>query len=277
MAGTLLHVTLADRILERSAVDSALRDSLARERDSYRLGAVLVDLPYYDRLWLNGLRTALGGELRFAAWGTLLHVRSPVGLLLALLDRADSPGLRALALGAVTHQAVDVTFHPAICRREIAVADGSAGLDTVHKRIEDQLDLHAHYDLLGHPGVGRRYAREALALRPDPAWAAVVAAAIGAVHGGAPSPARLRRWLVSLRLFGWASSTRLAPWVETLPADDPELQQQALELTDEAIRVGAGYLEAGAEYLAQRIDAAGFRARVPDRSILDGEPAAPPR
>lgn len=273
MAGTLLHVTLAERILARASLAAEPRRELERERDSYLLGAVLVDLPYYDRLWLSGLRSLLGRELHFAAWGTLLHVRSPVGLLLALLDRSTTAADRALALGALTHQAVDVTFHPAIRQRELDVADGSVGLDTVHKRIEDQLDLHVHYELIEQPGIGTPYARQALALRPAPGWATVTRRAITDVHGSAPTAAKLQRWLAGLRLFGWASSTRWAPWVRTLPDDDPALQREALALADEAIALGARYVEAGQRYLAEGRDRAALLEVVPDRSLIDGAPA----
>jgi hypothetical protein len=277
MAGTLLHITLANRLLESGAVPSGHAGQLRQQIHDYRLGSVLVDLPYYEDLWSHGLRSLFGRDIRFGTWGTLIHVRSPSGLALALLDQGADPPPRALALGALTHYAVDLVFHEEIHRRQVEVADGTSSLDTVHKRIEDQMDLHVHYDLLGHPGIGTPFARQMLALRPDPGWVATTRRAVSEIHGDAPEERELGRWLDSLAAFGWLSSTRLAPWVRTLPDDDPELLETSLELAERAVELSAEFVRAGADYLDGKLDRAGFLAAVPDRSMLDAGPAQAPR
>jgi len=276
MAGTLLHVTLANRLLESGTLPAGEVAVLRDEIHDYRLGSIFVDLPYYGDLWLNGVRSLLGFDIRFDAFGTLIHVRSPAGLILALLDRARDRASRALALGALTHYAVDLVFHDEIHRRERRVADGRESLDTVHKRIEDDMDLHVHYDLLGHPGIGTPYARQMLALKPSRSWTATARGAVLEVHGEAPDERRLTSWLDSLSTFGWLSSTPHVPWVRTLPADDPELLETSLRLADRSLELSAEFVRAGLAYLDGERDRAAFLEAVPDRSMLDGGPADPP-
>ncbi|MBW2278128.1 MAG: hypothetical protein JRF63_11585 [Deltaproteobacteria bacterium] len=222
------------------------------------------------------MRSLAGFDIRFDAFGTLIHVRSPSGLSLALLDRSGDDSARALALGALTHYAVDLVFHDEIHRRVRQVADGTESLDTVHKRIEDDMDLHVHYDLLGHSGIGTPYARQMLALRPHRSWAATARDSMLEVHGEAPDERKLISWLDNLSAFGWLSSTRHVPWVHTLPADDPELLETSLQLAERSLELSADFVRAGLDYLDGELDRGGFFDAVPDRSMLDGGPADPP-
>jgi hypothetical protein len=277
MAGTLLHVTLADLLAAGSSLPKSASQAIRNHVHEYRLGSVLVDLPYYEDLWRHGLRSMLGLDIEYGIWGTLIHQRSPSGLSLALLDRADSPAGTALALGALTHYAVDVVFHEEIDRRVNEAADGSVSLDTIHKRIEDQMDLHIHYDMLGHSGIGTPYARQVLSLEPEPAWIDHTRGALIEIHGDAPSEAKLEAWLGNLVWFGWLSSFKHAPWLRTLPEDDPEMLEASLTLAEESLRLSEGYVRAGMQYLEAAIDREEFFKRIPDRSMLDAGPADPPR
>ncbi|MCK9461185.1 MAG: zinc dependent phospholipase C family protein [Proteobacteria bacterium] len=276
MAGTLLHVTLATRAAE-IADDAGARAIARRHPHDYALGAVLVDLPYYDRLARTALRLALGRPLRYHPFGAALHRRSPAGLCLALLETAKSPAERAVALGALTHHAVDLAFHPEIERR-VRDSGGGGDLDGLHKRIEDDIDLHCHYDLLGTSGIGTGYARRALLLEPESDWTGLARAAMLRIHGEAPAAAQLSAWRSRLALFGLASSRPGIPWVRTLPADDPDLLERSIALADEAIATAAAYIACGARVLSGSTDRGGFFAVVKDVSILDGgaaEPAVP--
>ncbi len=277
MAGTLLHITLARRALESASISSSVRAELEECVHDFRLGAVLVDLPYHERIWLSGIKLLLGLDLQCHVWGTLLHVRSPANLARAFLDRADDPAGRALALGLLSHLGVDVVFHREIDRRVKNEADGSRSLDGEHRCIEDQIDLHVHYHLLGHSGMGTVYARRMLGLRPSRSWSRRACSAIREIHGDAPPAKKLERWLAALSLYGLLSCTGRAPWVTTSPRDNPELQQTALELAEESIQLAAKYIEAGLAYLDGAIDVDGLLREVPDLSMADGGCAAPPR
>ena len=275
MAGTLLHVTLAMRAAE-AADDAPARSIARRHPHDYTMGAVLVDIPYYDRLVRTALLMALRRPLRHHSFGADLHRRSPAGLCLALLDAARTDAERALGLGALTHHAVDLVFHPEIERRVREAGGGGHDPDGLHKKIEDEIDLHCHYDLLGTSGVGTAYARRALAVEPESDWTAVVRNAIVRIHGEAPSAEKLCAWRAELALFGLASSWGGAPWVKTLPADDPDLLERSIALADAAIASAAEHIVCGARYLSGAVDRDGFFAVVRDLSLIDGGPAEPP-
>ncbi len=277
MAGTLLHITLADRALNATSIPSHWEDEIQENIHDYRLGAVLVDLPYHERIWLNGLRLLFGLGLQCNVWGTLLHTRSPANLARALLDRAETPAKRALALGFLTHLAVDIVFHTEIHRLIMNKADGTKSLNAEHKQIEDQIDLHIHYNILEHSGIGTPYARRMFALHPTGSWTTHVSAAIAEIHGNAPEIAKLKQWQKELALYGLLCSSHRVPWVATLPEDNPKLQETALDLAEESVRLAAEYIETGIEYLNDHIDRQGFQNAVPDRSLLDGGCASPPR
>jgi hypothetical protein len=269
MAGTLLHVTLAMRAAE--AADDPLARSISRRHPhDYALGAVLVDLPYYDRLLRTALFMALRRPLRHLPFGTALHRRSPAGLCLALLDAARTDAERALGLGALTHHAVDLVFHPEIDRRVREAGGGGHDPDGLHKKIEDEIDLHCHYDLLGTSGLGTEYARRALAVEPESDWTALARTAFLRIHGESPPRETLSAWRVELALFGLASSWPSAPWVKALPADDPDLNERSIALADAAIASAAAHIACGARYLSGRADRDGFFAVVRDLSLIDG-------
>ncbi len=275
MAGTLLHVTLAHHAALGRSSTGRVRELARRHPDDLSLGAVLVDLPYYRRLWLTALATALGGEPDFGGWGRRLHLRSPSGLSLALLELAEDDAGRAIALGALTHQAVDAVFHREIARRVAAESEKEASPDSVHKTMEDRIDIDVHRCLLGHPGIGEPYSARALAIRPSRGWIALSRAAILRVHGDAPSGGDLAAWLRWLRVFGLAVSTPLSPWVEAASENDPEQSEPSRALGRSALERCAAHLRAGADYLAGERDEKGFYSRVPDRSMLDDGPADP--
>ncbi|MFO8071915.1 MAG: zinc dependent phospholipase C family protein [Polyangia bacterium] len=276
MAGTILHVTLAHHAALGEISTGRVRELARRHPDELSLGAVLVDLPYYRRLWLTALATALGGEPDYGGWGRRLHLRSPTGLSLALLELADDDAGRAIALGALTHQAVDAVFHREIAQRVAAESENGANPDSLHKVLEDRVDIDVHRCLLGHPGIGEPYSGRALSIRPCRGWIALSRAAILRVHGDAPSDVNLAAWLRWLRVFGLAVSTPLSPWVETTSKDDSEQNEASRALGRSALERCADYLHAGADYLAGELDVKDLRRRVPDRSMLDDGPADPP-
>jgi hypothetical protein len=269
MAGTLLHVTLADRAAV-ALRDHEARAVILRHPHDFALGAVLVDLPYFARLHRTALALALGRPLRYHPFGGELHRRSPAGLLLALLERSRTGADRALAFGALTHHAVDLVFHPEIERRLAAAKHGSPDPDGLHKRLEDEIDLHCHFHLLGTSGVGTAHARRALRLEPSPGWNALVRGAVAEIHGSAPQAEEWEEWRSQLALYGLASSFPLAPWLKMLPADDPELLARSVALAEESIQAAVEYMEAGAGYLRGALAREGFLSAVPDRNALDG-------
>jgi hypothetical protein len=274
MAGTLLHVTLAMRAADAVRDRSSRAIALHHPHD-YALGAILFDLPYFDRLLRTALVLATGRPLHFHPFGMALHRRSPAGFLLALLDLARSDAEKALCFGALTHYAVDLVFHPEIERRLGPSKRHSDDPDGLHKHLEDQIDLHCHYHLVGTSGLGTAYVRRAFTLEPCSDWVKIARAAMRRVHAEVPTANELVAWRAQLLLYGLTSAWRKAPWISVLPEDDPDLLDCSIALAEEAIRVSALYIDKGALYLAGSLDRDGFLSEVPDRSALDGEEALP--
>jgi hypothetical protein len=275
VAGILLHVTLANEALAGADLPSAVRREIRERMDDYRLGAVLFDLPHFEWVLVNGLRLLLRREIQFGLWGHLLHLRSPTGLCRELIKGARDGADRAMALGALTHLAIDPLFHEEIEGRVMGIADGTKGLNTLHKQIEDQMDLHVHRHLLGHPGVGTSYAREMLDLKPAPSWMARFSEALLAVHGNAPSRRVLSRWLRGVALFGRTQSSRHFPWINTVPDDDPVLREKAIALAEQAVERSREYLGIGLSDMEQTDDGTMPLMEIRERNLVDGGGAYP--
>jgi len=268
MAGTLLHISIADRIAQK--LPHNVYELLIEHRDDYHTGAIIPDLPYYDQFFFSAVSTILGRPIKFNTFGTVIHIKSPRNLLFALIDMANSPQKQAFALGALTHFAVDVVFHKEIEKMVIAKADGTSSLDSVHKEIEDQIDLHCHYHLHNHSGVGVSYSRMELNLKPHSDWVKLAEGAFLKTHGVSPSKTKLRRWLNNLKLFGIQASIRQLPWIKVLPKDDPALSRRSIELLDESIDLGAKFLVDAQNYINGQIDLEELKKKIPNLSMANG-------
>ena len=275
MAGSLLHITLANLVLEEASIPASVKDEITASIHDYRLGAVLADLPFFENVLGNGFRLLLRRELRLNEWGHRLHERSPTGLCRELFKGAETPTDRALALGALTHLAIDTLFHQDIERRVTEMADGTPGTNTLHKHVEDQMDFHVHCRLIRHPGVGRPYARDMFDLKPSCEWSARFSEAVVAVHGTTPSPERLSRWLRGMILFGRLQVSSRFPWVETRYGDNPELRKVALALAEQSIELSKQYLEIGWADLAGDHGGEMVLAEIPEKNLVNGGDALP--
>lgn len=277
MAGTLLHVALAEKALESAALDEKTRQEIFDRGADFRLGSVIFDLPYFDNLPVAGLRMLLGRPLNFDVWGTLLHLRSPIRFIAHLLE-SSRPGTAVVGLGALTHFAVDAVFHPEIHRRVMTGADGSKDLNSLHKDLEDDIDLHVFDHLLGHTGVGTGYCARKLVMRPSAGWAGGVEEAVFAVHRASPSAGQLMGWLCQVGLYGVLSSSPRAPWVKTSPRlVEVAHREAAVALGEEAVSLAARYLAHGAALVRGRVGREELFGAISDRNLLDGGPAQPPR
>jgi hypothetical protein len=242
--------------------------------DDFRLGAVMLDLPYFEGLIGSGVRLMLGRPICLPEIGTSLHSTDPVGLIERILVDADSPSGRALALGAVTHYAADLVFHPAICQM---VDDRHAPLeqrDSVHKSIEDQVDLHVSFDLLGHSGIGTHYVTEKLLLVPHPAWAARFCRAAWQSSRVAIHEAKARLYLRRLHLFGLVMRSPRSPFVVCLPDDNPALLEKSLFLSHRALELGAIHLLAAYRVIAGQEPLAHLRQVLGSHALTDGSPTS---
>ena len=275
MAGTLLHILLAEEALKAAAIPERIKEETRDARDDYRLGAVIFDLPYYENLPLQGFLRLFPWDFQYNRWGERMHLRAPSAFLCALVDRADTAAGRALALGALTHAAVDGVFHPEIERRVQTTPEGRAAPNRAHHSIETQMDIAVHEQYLGIPGIGCDYTRTALELSPTDGWSHLFRAALCDIHGEAPSSERTRRWLSGLRLFARLHN-RPFPWVPRKAETSPELQKSALDLARTATATGAAYLEAACADSKHIERLAALKAVLPATDLVNGGPCLPP-
>lgn len=291
---------------------SALVDSLSRasawvrratsgmNHDAARLGAMFVDLPYFDRFAVAVVRYALRRPQVHSHFGELFHQKTPItlgrlfgeaGQRLAQKSATEEAGktLTALALGYVSHAAVDTSMHPhinALARRRAA----RSGLcpSQEHHEIEKFHSLIFHEqrfsaDLMGTEKLQRYIEVDGRILGDDGAIGDAVQAALCAVHGQGPTRADLRRYAA-----GYLQYCALIGNAIVGPRIGPRKQREAAraEVYDEfdfpgrfasAVEKSLSYLDAFGAYLSDGVfDESAKRAlfaQVPEGSI-DPDPTS---
>jgi hypothetical protein len=162
MPAEWIHLTALRESVAAARFPADARRCVTRHEDAARLGAVALDLPYFDRYLEEVVRYVLGRSPRGSPWGAIVHERAAVGIAVAVLERArerGSDGLRAMGLGLVSHASMDRQLHPlvnALARRHA----GRLTHDASHREVEkfQSICFHEVYfgrDLLGHAGITR--------------------------------------------------------------------------------------------------------------------------
>lgn len=203
-----IHISAyVDSILASSA-PAALRHGALHELG--RLGALVIDFPYFDRFPLGVARYLLKRPTAQSSWGDRLHHGKPVGGALSMLASAralsaagrqqDADRVLALLLGYVSHLAVDRSMHPLVNRiaRERAKRLGR-DVGHHHTEVEKFHSVLFHEERLGFDFMGRRELRKHIevdgqALRRDGSLRDAYVAAMTRVCGEAPSTALIARW-----------------------------------------------------------------------------------
>ncbi|HVK71987.1 MAG TPA: hypothetical protein VM734_01650 [Kofleriaceae bacterium] len=219
-----IHLTALREALASPRLDADVRRRAVRREEGARLGALLVDLPYFDRYAGEVVRYILGVTARPSRWGMLLHEGGAITLLEGLLavarqDRDATIG--AIALGLASHLAIDRGLHPlvnALARRHPAGDHGSS-----HREVEKfhSICFHEQYlgrDLMGEPAIAHYLTLRHAAELADPALARPILAAYRRAFGDAPSPRELTRfgrgYVDHTRLLGSMLGRRIAPEAE---------------------------------------------------------------
>ncbi|MBN2340499.1 MAG: zinc dependent phospholipase C family protein [Deltaproteobacteria bacterium] len=263
MADTLLHITLANRIAQHSRLPDTLKRIITMFPDDFAMGSVLFDLPFYNHLLRTGIETLRHKPLTYHPFGQAVHEIDGRTLCIQLLHRAENDAEHTLALGALTHFAVDLVFHKEIEHR-------IQGSTISHDELERQIGLHCHYDLLGHSGVGTPYARDITFLFPSSHWSKFVSSAFRSLFTATPAPDQFTQWQRSFRVFGFLYSKPYFPWLRTLAPDDPQLAQRSLELMHDSIELGASFLTFAYDVVQQKISLEDLTAALPPKRMSDG-------
>jgi Zinc dependent phospholipase C len=209
-----------------SLAQSRARDALGADelRAIGRLGALVIDFPYFDRFPIGVLRHFLKLPTAVSDWGEALHHGRPVLVAKSMLEQAralraseatGAEGARvlALALGFASHLAVDAALHPLVNR--LARARAARLHDhplRQHTEVEKFHSVLFHEARLGFDFMGRRELRDhievpAHALHRDAALRTAFSAGIATALERTPSPSLLRRWASGYVQYVWLVSS----------------------------------------------------------------------
>jgi hypothetical protein len=286
-----IHLSALEDSLER---DRALRRAIdhddAELTQLLRLGAVLVDLAYFDRFALGVARYLLGRPIATSPIGDRLHQHRPVllGKLLvrhaAVLrtvrsSRRDGQRLLALGLGHLSHVAVDSRLHPLVNQlagvRAARLGERAA---RQHNEVEKFHSILFHEERLGFDFMGRSQIAdyihvEASVLHDGGALDLAYRRALALVHD-LPLPQRtLRRWTRGYAQYGRLLASRFGGRVMPQAVKEAvrgEVYDRARFVAHygQAVERSTRYLEAGLG-LASANEDDRFDAIVPEGSIDD--------
>ncbi|MBK9030721.1 MAG: hypothetical protein IPL61_05175 [Myxococcales bacterium] len=216
-----IHLTALREAVASPRLGPAARRRIERDADAARLGALLVDLPYFDRYAGEVVRYALGRPARPSPWGAILHEGGAIALLTALLDVARAqpePLAGAIALGLASHLAIDRALHPLINALARAHPHGDHG--SSHREVEkfQSICFHEAYlgrDLMGDRGISAYLTIPLVAALDQPDVGPPILAAFAAAFGDAPTARGLARLGRGYRTHAWLLGSplgrRIAP------------------------------------------------------------------
>jgi hypothetical protein len=216
-----IHLTALREAMATAQLDPAVRRRLVRNDDAARLGAILVDLPYFHHFAGEVVRYLAGLPAKPSPWGAVLHDGGAVALLGALLDvarRERDETLAAIALGVASHCTIDRALHPlinALARRH----RGGPTHDASHREVEKFQSICFHEQYLGRDTMGTPEITGFLMIRIvsrlDERLCSLIREAWRGALGGAPTADQLggfrRGYRAHTRLLGTPLGKRVAP------------------------------------------------------------------
>lgn len=258
-----------------------------------RLGAIAIDLPYFDKFPISVARYLLRMTTATSAWGNLFHENSPVRVTKRLLEsarslraqadtRAAGERLLSFGLGYASHIAVDRYMHPMVNRLARSRAERLADhWLRQHTEVEKFQSILFHEERNGFDFMGRRELAQHIGvdgqlLQRDPQLGAAYLSALQDALGTAPSPALLRRWT-----RGYAQYTQLvsSPLGKTMMPEKVkrEVRDEVyggslrfVELYAEAVTRSTAAIELALAYAEESVPEAAFDEGLPEGSI-DGD------
>jgi hypothetical protein len=215
-----IHISAYLDSLSASRAPAQLRSGQLRELG--RLGSLVIDFPYFERFPLGVLRYLLHRPTAQSTWGESLHKGTPVCAAHRLLqqsrdlrtrDAAAADRVLALALGFVSHLAVDRSLHPLV-NRMAAERAGRMGGDPSHHHTEVEKfhsvlfhEERLGFDFMGTPKLREHIGVDAHAVHRDPALFGALNAAFADAVGRAPEAANLERWARGYTQYVWLVSS----------------------------------------------------------------------
>lgn len=218
-----IHLTALREASASPRLDTSARQRLVRREDAARLGALLVDLPYFHRFAGEVVRYLAGIPAKPSPWGPALHERGGAVLLLhelvALARRERDDDLAAIALGLASHASMDRALHPLINSLARLHREGK-NHDASHREVEkfQSICFHEVYmgkDLMGTPTITAYLTIPMASRLHEPLLSARLRQAWAAALGSAPSAKEFagygRGYRMHTRLLGLPLGKRIAP------------------------------------------------------------------
>jgi hypothetical protein len=183
-----------------------------------RLGAILVDLPYFDRFARAVVNYVLKRPQAASRWGDVFHHGRPIAFLRELgetavelsrspLTREAGERLRAVALGYASHAAIDTAMHPMVngmARARMRTHGGTHGQQ--HHEVEKFQSILFHEQRLGFDFMGTLRLHRYISVdlreveRPTPLQTAL-RGVLHRLYGEAPCDEELGRWARGYRQY----------------------------------------------------------------------------
>jgi hypothetical protein len=162
-----IHLTAVREAMASPKLSASARRRLVKHDDAARLGAILVDLPYFHRFTNEVLRYVVGMPAKPSVWGQTLHDGGAIDLLGALIEvarRERDEVLGAIALGVASHCAIDRALHPlinALARKHVT----GKNHDASHREVEKFQSICFHEQYMGRDMMGTPEITSYLAIR----------------------------------------------------------------------------------------------------------------
>lgn len=153
-----IHLTALREAAAHARFPAAARACLVRHEAEGRLGAIALDLPYFDGYVAEAVRYVVGRRPSPAVLGGVVHDGAAIGVVTAILERARvyrSERLAAIGLGLVSHVAMDRALHPLVnaLAREHALGTRLSH-DAAHREVEKFQSILFHEGYLRGPILG---------------------------------------------------------------------------------------------------------------------------
>lgn len=161
MPGAALHLTHVELLSREPRVNPGLRQAMVGEDPFMRLGAVLLDLPFYTSIVPMTLGYWLERPAEDCPFAMAIHRERPDLFAWHLVrhahqdDRLPGDQRAALLAGVMAHMVLDMELHPLVnrsARRDLARYGGN---ESHHHRLTEKYhSLFFHRDLQGHDPIG---------------------------------------------------------------------------------------------------------------------------
>jgi hypothetical protein len=213
-----IHLSALADLRQRSP---GLRRTLGspRAEAAARVGAMFVDLPYFQHMRRGLLRYLVGLPQADSPWGDRFHQRAPIALGVRLAEegaslrreratREDGDALVALAAGYFSHAAVDTALHPLVNRLALARGArlGTPGFIREHQEVEKLQSVLFHearhgIDYLGTAQLAAFVAIDWRVLERSGPVCIAIERAMSSALGLAPKRGDYASWARGYRFF----------------------------------------------------------------------------